>query len=176
MPSHAGRSRVVRRRPRLLSSGIEAPVLIVAGGARSLEKASERDVESLLKTALSAFHGTVLSGGTMCGVPGCLGAAADAFGPCGARPFRLRGYVPRKLPHDGPRDHQYRRPRRAGRRVFAEQILRNWLDILDAGIDPAHVRVLGFGGGKLAAMNAWPWRWAQRSACSKARRAPRTAS
>lgn len=129
------------------------PVLIVAGGATSLEPGQADPLRLMLVEALKGFAGTVISGGTRVGVPGCVGDAAEAIGPKGERPFRLIGYLPRVRPGDAPEDDRYDECIECGEHSFtAEQILRNWVDMLEAGVEPSDVRLLGFGGGKLSAV------------------------
>ena len=87
------------------------------------------------------------------GVPGCVGEAADLIGPRGRRPFSLIGYIPHSRPDDAPKDEGYDAWVECGEEKFsAEQILRNWTDILDAGVLPQEVRLLGFGGGAVSAV------------------------
>lgn len=131
--------------------GITAPVLIAAGGAASLNAQGQTTADELLKNGLRDFHGTVISGGTAIGVPGCVGAIAAELG--GQKHFRLLGYAPKALPADAPRDTRYDLIVEAGRDEFsAVQVLRNWADILAAGIDPKSVYLVGIGGGPVSAI------------------------
>lgn len=133
-------------------ASLAPPVLIVAGAAASLAASAHDAVRDHLAEALQEHRGTVLSGGTTAGVPGCLGDAAARLARAGSRRFELVGYVPHRLPL-GVSDHRgYDRLVKVGDDFSADQVLRNWSDILDAGIDPREVRVLGFGGGPLAAV------------------------
>ena len=135
------------------SGALKLPVLIVAGGAASLKPGQAEQLQPMLVEAFTGFAGTIFSGGTRVGVPGCVGDAAEAIGPHGQRPFRLIGYIPRVRPDDAPTDERYDECVKCGEQGFnPEQILKNWSDILDAGVNPAHVRLLGFGGGELSAV------------------------
>lgn len=130
-----------------------APILIVAGGATSLKPGQADPFRLILTEALRDFTGTVIAGGTKVGVPGCVGDIAEGIGRQGKRPFRLLGYLPRVRPGDAPQDDRYDAYIECGEHSFtAEQILRNWKDILEAGIRPEEVRLLGFGGGGLSAV------------------------
>ncbi len=132
---------------------LRSPVLIVAGGAASLKPGQTDQLCPMLVGALQGFTGTVISGGTRVGVPGCVGDAADEGAPKGRRPFQLIGYIPRVRPGDAPEDDRYDACIESGEQSFTpEQILRNWSDILNAGIAPEDVRLLGFGGGPLSAV------------------------
>lgn len=134
------------------AKGIKAPVLIVAGGATSLRPGQVDVLRPMLQEAFTGFHGTIISGGTRVGVPGCVGEAADLVGPRNGRPFQLIGYLPRLRPADAPEDVRYDSCIECGENSFtAEQIIKNWEDILASGVKPADVRLLGFGGGKLSA-------------------------
>ncbi len=132
---------------------LKCPVMIVAGGARSLATDVAAQAGPMLEEALSGFRGTVISGGTDLGLPGCVGAIAAALAGRGAKRFELVGYLPRLLPHDAPLDPRYDRLVSCGENGFSpEQIIRNWQDILAAGIDPKSVLLLGIGGGSLSAV------------------------
>jgi ppGpp synthetase/RelA/SpoT-type nucleotidyltranferase len=135
------------------TSGDDAqPVLIVVGGAASMDDQRLAVVRPLLESALEGFHGQVLCGGTAVGVPGCVGEVAAALAGRGSKTFELVGYLPERLPHDAPQDVRYDRLVPCGRSEFSpEQLLRTWSDILDSGVRPADVTVLGFGGGPLSA-------------------------
>jgi hypothetical protein len=69
-----------------------------------------------------------------------------------AKHFHLRGYIPKSLPEDAEKDKRYDKVIVSGADKFSPaQVLHGWQDVLAAGIKPKDVRVLGFGGGKLAA-------------------------
>ena len=132
---------------------LKAPVLIVAGGAGSLAADVAGKVHPMLAGALAGFRGTVVSGGTAVGIPGCVGKIAGALAARGVKPFDLVGYIPRLLPNDAPRDARYDRLVTCGEQGFSpDQIIRNWQDILAAGIEPKDVLLLGVGGGELSSV------------------------
>lgn len=129
---------------------LAAPVLILSGGAASLSPADATRLMPILERTFTGLCGTVISGGTRCGIPGCVGAAADALGP--ARAFKLQGYRPVRLPDDAPNDTRYDLLVKTGGAEFSpEQIIRYWEDLCDAGIGPDSVRLIGYGGGSLSA-------------------------
>ena len=123
------------------------PVLIVAGGAGSMDAATLARVQPLVAAALSEFHGTVISGGTAVGVPGCVGQMAAELAKKGKKAFWLKGYIPRNF----QRDSRYDEIIASGdEHSWPEQILHYWRDLLAAGLKPAEVTLLGFGGGIVA--------------------------
>ncbi len=131
---------------------LQSPVLIVSGGAASMSPASLDATRPLLEAALVDFHGTVVSGGTTVGVPGLVGDIAGEFAVRNWKHFRLVGYLPGRLPHGVSPHGKYDECVNVGDDFRPEQILRNWTDILAAGVDPRSVLLLGFGGGPLSAV------------------------
>ena len=131
---------------------LKPPILIVAGGAASLKPEDRPKVEILLHEALAVFSGTVISGGTTSGVPGCVGAVAGRLSKIRQKGFRLLGYVPKALPLDAEKDKRYDQFIVSGAETFSPaQVLQGWKDLLGAGIKPKDVLLLGYGGGKIAA-------------------------
>ncbi len=134
-----------------LAAPLAAPVLIITGGAASIDAEQLAQIRPLLKAALADFQGTVIAGGTGVGVPGCVGDIARELSQEQRCRFRLLGYVPAKLPYDAPPHESYENIR-CGEGFQADQILQSWADILAAGIPPADVLLIGFGGGPLSAV------------------------
>ncbi len=128
------------------------PVLIVVGGATSMKREQLPQVTGFLKEVLADFSGTVISGGTTVGVPGCVGEAAKHLADADAKHFHLRGYIPKSLPEDAEKDKRYDKIIVSGAEKFSPaQVLNGWQDVLAVGIKPKEVMLLGFGGGKIAA-------------------------
>jgi len=128
-------------------------VLIVAGGATSMEKGMLSRVRPLIECALGHFRGVVISGGTGVGIPGCVGEVAARLKGTGRKHFKLIGYIPKKLPSDAPKDDRYDDFVVTDDEDFSSgQILRMWEDFRDSGITPAGVQLLGIGGGGLTAV------------------------
>jgi hypothetical protein len=126
--------------------------LIVVGGAGSMDADGVARIRPALQVALEEFEGTVISGGTDCGVPGCVGSVAAELAEKGKKAFDLVGYLPRHLPVDAPAHPWYDELRVCGQHAFTpEQLLRTWSDLLEQGTGPRDVRIVGFGGGPLAA-------------------------
>lgn len=127
-------------------------VLIVSGGAASMYGDTLDKVKPLLSKALESFHGTVISGGTVAGIPGCVGEIAVTLAKENKKHFELVGYIPKCLPEDTPKDTRYDRfvVVSDDKEFSPGQILRTWEDLLQQGYTPGHILVLGFGGGPLA--------------------------
>lgn len=134
-------------------AGVELtrPVLILAGGAVSLNQSEARSrITARLKRVFAGLTGTVISGGTDCGVPGCAGEAAAGLGA--ERTFTLVGFRPRLLPDDAPADRRYDRQIISGEDHFTPaQVIHCWEKLLNDGVAPSEVRLLGIGGGPIAA-------------------------
>ena len=128
------------------------PRLIIAGGAASWSDDHSERVEEWLSLALSGFKGQVVSGGTVAGVSGCAGAAAERLAQAGSKGFVLVGYVPQRGTDGVARDPRYDQLVETDDDGFSPgQVVRAWHDMLEAGVSPADVTVLGFGGGPVSA-------------------------
>ena len=136
-----------KRRSPSLSTGFRAPVVILAGGAEGEGRASTGLAKALLLAAFSGFSGTLISGGTTSGIAGVAGELALACPRAdviGYLPLRLRG---------ARRDRRYSQLRATrGTDFSAAECLRYWSDLIAAGTDPATVALIGWGGGRIAAM------------------------
>jgi ppGpp synthetase/RelA/SpoT-type nucleotidyltranferase len=133
------------------SSAFVTPVLIVAGSANRIKAGVQRRIQTLL-TALGDFRGTIISGGTTSGVPGCVGDLAGRLAEGNSKGFELIGYLPEQ-PVNGAAIHDgYDERVKVGDSFSPPQILRYWSDLLKAGIDPKDVLLVGFAGGPLSAV------------------------
>jgi len=147
-----GRSVGAQAEPSAAKAGFASPVLIIAGGADSMDDRKIGQVRPLIEMALSCSRGTVIAGGTTAGVPGCVGDVAGELARNNQKEFKLVGYRPENLP-DGTSAHPgYDESVKVGSSIGPEQILKNWVDLLAAGIPPQDVLLLGFGGGDLSAV------------------------
>jgi ppGpp synthetase/RelA/SpoT-type nucleotidyltranferase/8-oxo-dGTP pyrophosphatase MutT (NUDIX family) len=137
-------------------SRLEGPVVIVAGGCDPAHEDRMAAYQTLLEEAFRGFQGTILSGGTEQGIAGLIGglAARAKAGNPAYRGIRAVGYLPSRLPSDGTatRDLRYheRRPTRDTHDFSVLEPLQNWIDLLDSGVSPEKVRVLGINGGRIA--------------------------
>jgi ppGpp synthetase/RelA/SpoT-type nucleotidyltranferase len=141
------------KKPTGARAKLVGPVVVVAGGATSMRAETLATVRPILATALADFKGTVTAGGTDVGIPGCVGDLARELEAKDRKRFHLVAYRPERLPDDAPRHPGYDEVVKLGGEFSARQILSNWRDILAAGINPAEVVVLGFGGGSLSALD-----------------------
>ncbi len=143
------RHRKVARLSTTGAASIQAPILIVVGGTHPAIESKMKGYQDLMLGALVDFRGTVISGGTRQGVSGLVGEVS--------REYRGRvhalAYLPRRLPPDATLDRRYTEIRRTEGSTFsALEPLQNWIDIVASGIDPRDVKLLGFNGGDIAAI------------------------
>jgi hypothetical protein len=125
-------------------------VLIIAGGAMSMNAEGISRIRPLIETALGAYRGLVLAGGTNVGVPGCVGDVAGELESKQSKLFRLMAYVPRKLPIDAPRHKSYEFKECGESDFDPHQMIDYWRDLQEQKIDAREVLCLGFGGGNVS--------------------------
>jgi ppGpp synthetase/RelA/SpoT-type nucleotidyltranferase len=136
----------------VVESPLNPPVLIIAGGAASMDASTLERIRPLLLLGLADFSGTVIGGGTNIGIPGCVGDVALELASRKIKRFKLVGYVPTRLPHGVSLHKGYDDSIPIGERFLPDQILQNWRDILNAGVKPQDVLLLGFGGGPISSV------------------------
>jgi ppGpp synthetase/RelA/SpoT-type nucleotidyltranferase len=135
------------------AAGTSERTLIITGGAVSMDAKTLKSVRPLIEIALRAFDGKVISGGTVVGVPGLVGELSSELARRGQKHFDLVAYIPKNLPHDGPKDTRYDHfVECEDDKFLPAQILRCWKDLLDDSINPKEVLLLGLGGGPLSAV------------------------
>jgi hypothetical protein len=123
------------------------PVVILAGGADGEDAASNAAASRLFVAGFPGFSGTIISGGTTSGIAGIAGDVAAA-----CPEVMAVGYLPGKLSPNAKRDHRYARFRTTETENFsAAECLAYWGDLLADGVQPADVKLLGWGGGRIAA-------------------------
>jgi class 3 adenylate cyclase/tetratricopeptide (TPR) repeat protein len=129
------------------SDSVEGPVVVLAGATSSEGEVMRAAHRAVLFEVFRDFRGTVISGGTAQGVSGLAGDLGERY-PAAVRTV---GYVPRSIPAGADPDEHYDelRPTAAGSFSPLEP-LSYWGDLLDAGIRPANVRLIGIGGGRVA--------------------------
>jgi hypothetical protein len=128
-------------------------VIIVAGGTDSaIEKEMERYRDHLLK-AFETFQGTIISGGTMTGIPGIVGVLKEELDQKGKSQLVALGYLPASIPKDVKVDDRYDELiYTEGSEFSPRQLLQNWIDLIATGGKPQDVLVFGINGGEIAAL------------------------
>ncbi|MGD2174714.1 MAG: hypothetical protein PVJ27_04865, partial [Candidatus Brocadiaceae bacterium] len=126
----------------------DGPVVILTGSCdRSVEE-QVRQLSRLIVDAFSGFRGTVVSGGTTAGVSGLAGELQATYPDA----IHTVGYVPGVMPEGVQEDARYSEIRRTGGTDFSPlEALQGWTDLIASGIRPARVKILGIGGGSIAA-------------------------
>lgn len=122
-------------------------VLVLAGA--SAESTHERVMEwaPVLVEALRGTRTEIVSGGTDRGVSALAAQVAAEAG------LRSVGWLPGRLPARVGEDPAYDELRRTEGLTFTlREPLAYWSDLLDRGVDPSAVHVLGLGGGPLTAL------------------------
>jgi ppGpp synthetase/RelA/SpoT-type nucleotidyltranferase len=124
-------------------------VVIVAGGTHPRLAERMEGYRDLLLEAFPDFSGTIISGGTSQGVSGLVGELCQTYPDVEAV-----GYLPgRELQPDAKPDSRYGEIRTTdGAGLSPLEPLQNWIDLIASGIAPAKVKVLGIGGGDIAAI------------------------
>jgi tetratricopeptide (TPR) repeat protein len=129
---------------------IVEPVIVFAGGSSTDVDEHVRAHGEALRVALRGFGGTLISGGTTQGVAALAGDVAAAIGA------RSIGYLPSELPTGVRADTdaaRYSELRITGGVDFSPlEPLAYWTDLVADGLRPRDVRVIGIGGGRLAAI------------------------
>ena len=131
----------------------KSPVVIVAGGADPRFGKRFDPYEKLLSTAFDGFHGIIISGGTKAGIPGIMGAIAEAHKRrAQGRDYKLIAYRPENLPDDAPLDERYDEHIKTEGKTFSPlEPIRSWADLVATGVDPRTVCILGINGGDITA-------------------------
>jgi hypothetical protein len=124
-----------------------APAVILAGGASPAAEAAVDVFRDSLLRAFEGFRGTVISGGTRCGIAGLAGELSRV-----APDAAIVGYIPQSLPAADPLDTRYSEHIATDAATYgAREPLQYWTDLLLAGVAAGDVRLIGIGGGPIAA-------------------------
>ena len=139
----------------LASKGVayKGPVVIVAGSCSAGEEERLHHYRQLLSEALAEFQGEVISGGTTSGVSGIVGGLSELLEEKDRSGFKTVGYLPNLLPRGAKTDDRYDLILGTGGSGFSPlEPLQMWLDLLASGVQPSRVKLVGIGGGKIAAI------------------------
>jgi hypothetical protein len=128
------------------------PVVILAGDASPAVEEKMNPYLACLAPAFEGFGGTLISGGTTAGVPGMAGKIAEMLRAGGGN-ARVVGYLPRLTRPGAPSDSRYDEFCETEGTDFSPlEPLQYWVDLITAGVPPPAVRLLGIGGGRIAAV------------------------
>jgi ppGpp synthetase/RelA/SpoT-type nucleotidyltranferase len=122
------------------------PIVMVAGGSE-LDQVPLQQAE-YLQLALDGLAGTVVCGAVRAGTSEVVGSMVEkGIG------FRTIGYHPQSLPAGTQLDKRHSsRVQTEGKDFSPEEPLQMWTDLLASGNRPKEIRLLGLGGGALAAL------------------------
>jgi ppGpp synthetase/RelA/SpoT-type nucleotidyltranferase len=131
----------------------QGPVVVIAGSCSKEEKDRVQPYRDLVGKALVGFQGEVISGGTTSGVSGIAGGLSKDLNRRDRTGFKTYGYLPELLPGDARPDNGYDILINTSGKGFSPlEPLQMWLDLTAAGVPPSQVKVIGIGGGKIAAL------------------------
>lgn len=125
----------------------EESVLIIAGGTDPHFASIYAEYRPCIRAALEGFRGAAFSGGTDAGIPGIVG---DEFLDLGgeATPSRLLGLLPKYMRWETFKSHSAYEVRTTdGDSISHTEMIQYWADIIEAGIQPHTVKLLGINGG-----------------------------
>ena len=130
------------------------PVLILVGGASAMNVDEVKNFHEIISLAIKNSSGAVICGGTTVGIPGAAGKVAASLRSKKAMKSKLIGYTPRRLPVGLKLDKRYDCIfHTRGIEFNVLESLQAWTDLLQSGIDPTRVRLLGINGGPLSALD-----------------------
>jgi hypothetical protein len=128
---------------------LAGPVVLVAGSCHASYEEQMQSYRSLLVESLRDFRGTLISGGTTCGVGRLVGDIQQAHPDT----IYTVGHIPRSIPADCSVDRRYSELRQCESHDFDPLgPLQAWADIITSGIGAVRVKLVGIGGGRIAAV------------------------
>jgi len=125
------------------------PVVFVIGGHDKSVEMQMQWYRRLFEVAFDGFRGTIIAGGTDTGVSGLVGSLQ----PAGTEGVARVTYLPRSIPTWTKVHPGYEVFLTDGDGFTALESIQAWTDLLDAGVSPAGVRVLGINGGQISAFD-----------------------
>ncbi|MBW2646569.1 MAG: hypothetical protein JRE23_10390 [Deltaproteobacteria bacterium] len=131
----------------------KGPVVIVAGSCASDEEDRILAYSNLLADALAGFHGEVISGGTTSGISGIVGSLSGLSEENDRSGFKTVAYLPISVPIHCRVDDRYDLLFYSDALRFSPlEPLQMWVDLLSSGLNPSQIKLVGIGGGKIAAI------------------------
>ena len=134
------------------SGDISPPVLILAGGAADMPGDTQSRYNQTVLQILKPFKGTVISGGTVSGLPGMAGKVVEQIRRSGQQNFSLIGYLPETLTAHITPDNRYDCLVRTENDHFSVlEPLQYWIDLAVHNIKIQDICLWGIDGGPIAA-------------------------
>jgi len=131
----------------------KTPVVIVAGGASLMDESKANDYRDYIRELMHNFNGTLISGGTTAGIPGMVGQVKAEMQKQAPVDFELIAYLPENMPDNAVKSSAYDRFYKTDSGDFsALDILVCWADLINDGINPADVILIGIDGGEIATL------------------------
>ncbi len=138
---------------RIKKETFKSPVVIIAGGASYMDILKVEDFSAYISEIMHDFKGSILSGGTIAGIPGLVGKIKDEIEENESVHFDLIAYLPKRLPIDAIKSEYYNQIYETDSDEFsALDIISCWTDLISNGINPKDVILIGIDGGEIAAM------------------------
>jgi len=151
--SDKGRYKNYFRLHRKRKEPFKTPVVIVAGGASRMDETKTDKYLEYIRELMQGFSGTIISGGTTAGIPGLVGQVKAEMQKQTPVDFDLLAYLPEYLPKEAAKstayDHFYET---ACDHFSVIEVLSYWCDLVDNGIHPKDVILVGIEGGVIASM------------------------
>jgi tetratricopeptide (TPR) repeat protein len=123
-------------------------ITIIAGSTSKQEPVVYQVMHDRFTSAFSDFRGTIISGGIRAGVCEVVGDLKDK------NPDRIKaiGYHPANIPASTACDARYKLIQTRGNEFSILEPLQYWYDLLKSGISPADVKLIGYNGGPISAL------------------------
>ena len=122
-------------------------VILVGGSSDDVQELME-GYKAMLLEAFEAYHGTIISGGSVTGISKLAGDLKAAY------PDRIRtiGYLPASKMSYADRDpERYSEIRTTDGETFSPlELTQYWMDIIASGIKPEAVKLIAINGGKIS--------------------------
>jgi len=128
------------------------PVTIIAGGSDNIELLAANKYSAFLNDAVRRYSGTIISGGTVSGIPGLLGSAVEIARKMGNKKINLLGYIPKRNMKGVKVDRSYKTIITGCDTFTPWEAVRMWCDLFISGIKLEDITMLGIDGGKIAAI------------------------
>jgi ppGpp synthetase/RelA/SpoT-type nucleotidyltranferase len=146
--SDAGRHALNRVKKLALTTNqpLEGPIVIVAGGNSSEVETQMSSYQGLMLEAFRNFKGTIISGGTISNVSGLVGQVQEKY----LSTIKTVGYLPKTIKAELIDKRYFQIRLTDGEDFSPAEPLQYWIDLIDSGISPCDVKLLGINGGKIS--------------------------